>query len=272
MGMAKRLLGLAALVGLVLATAGFSVALAQQGQYDGEEVVVTGVVEDFGTAVEGATQYGVRDGATGGVYYLAGDFDFGSLVGQSVTAYGTIEVVVRSVVLNVTRIEPADECEAVSTTPELCGANTVTATFVLAVECEPPVGTGFSASVGEAPSAIGALLDGDDDRVFTTSLPVERGTEQGARIELLDPMGDEPQAPLIASTIEDFGPVLFDEDKTFEARISFCEGGGGSGGGTPGGTTGEPGVLPATGGARPIVGLAGALMLASGLIARRVFR
>ncbi len=270
--MAKRLLGLAALVGLVLATAGFSVTLAQQGQYDGEEVVVTGVVEDFGTAVEGATRYGVRDGATGGVYYLAGDFDFGSLVGQSVTAYGTIEVVVRSVVLNVTRIEPADECEAVSTTPELCGANTVTATFELAVECETPVGTEFSASVGEAPSAIGALLDEDDDRVFTTSLPVERGTEQGARIELLDPMGYEPQAPLVASEIEDFGPVLFDEDKTFEARISFCEGGGGSGGGTPGGTTGEPGVLPATGGARPIVGLAGALMLAGGLMARGAFR
>lgn len=270
--MAKRLMVLATLLGLMLVTAGVSVAFAQQGQYGGEEVVVTGVVEDFGTAVEGATQYGVRDAATGGVYYLAGDFDFDALLGQSVTAYGTTEVVVRSVVLNVTRIEPADKCEVVSPTPELCGAETVTATFELAVECDPSAETGFSASVGEAPSAVGALLDGDGDGVYTTSLPVERGMVQEARIERLDPISDEPQAPLVASTIEDFGPVLFDEDKTFEASISFCEGGGGSGSGTLDGTGGGKGVLPATGGALPIAGLASALMLAGGLMVRRVSR
>ncbi|QIN80931.1 LPXTG cell wall anchor domain-containing protein [Rubrobacter marinus] len=134
----------------------------------------------------------------------------------------------------------------------------------MAVECEPPAETGFSASVGEAPSAVGALLDGDGDGVFTTSLPVERGTVQGARIDRLDPISDEPQAPLVATTIEDFGPVLFDEDKTFEASISFCDGDGGSGGG--------PGTLPATGGVSPIAVLAGALLLAGGLLARRISR
>ncbi len=100
--------------------------------------------------------------------------------------------------------------------------------------------------------------------MYTTSLPVERGTVQGARIDRLDLMGDEPQAPLVATTIEDLGPVLFDEDKTFEASISFCDGDGGSGRDTD--------VLPATGGVLPITGLAGALLLAAGLLVRRISR
>ncbi len=156
--MSKRLVVLVTLLGTVLVAVGVSAAFAQEGQqypgpgqYSGEEVVVTGVVEDFGTAVEGATRYGLRDEATGGVYYLAGDFDFAALLGQRVTAHGTTEVVIRSVVLNATRIEPAGGCDAANASPELCEPETVTAAFELAVECDPPLTTGFEASVGEAP-------------------------------------------------------------------------------------------------------------------------
>jgi hypothetical protein len=109
--------------------------------------------------------------------------------------------------------------------PEGCepGEETVTATFELTVECRPPWGTEFSGSIGQGPTASGTLLDQDGDGVYTTSLPVERGTEQEVRIERLDPISDEPQAPLAASTIKDFGPVVFDEDKTLEASVSFCD-------------------------------------------------
>jgi len=109
--MAKRLLGLAALAAMLVAAAP---ALAQGDyqyggahQYGGQDVTVTGVVENFGTPVEGSSPYGLRDESTGLVYYLAGDFDFGAYEGQRVTASGTTEVVIRSLVLNVSSIEPA---------------------------------------------------------------------------------------------------------------------------------------------------------------------
>lgn len=114
--------------------------------------------------------------------------------------------------------------------PEGCedpgDGETVTATFELTVECRPPTGTGFSASIGQAPLATGALSDQDGDGVYTTSLPVEKGTEQEVLIERLDPISDDPQAPLVPSTLKDFGTVEFDEDETFEASVSFCDGDG----------------------------------------------
>jgi hypothetical protein len=110
--MAKKLLGLAALLAAMLVAA--TPAVAQEDdqyggahQYGGQEVTVTGVVENFGTPVEGSSPYGLRDESTGLVYYLAGDFDFGAYEGQRVTATGTTEVVIRSLVLNVSSIEPA---------------------------------------------------------------------------------------------------------------------------------------------------------------------
>ena len=111
--MAKWLLGLAALAALLMTAAP---ALAQGDyqyggayQYDGQDVTVTGEVENFGTPVEGSSPYGLRDESTGLVYYLAGDFDFGAYEGQRVTASGTTEVVIRSLVLNVSSIEPAGD-------------------------------------------------------------------------------------------------------------------------------------------------------------------
>jgi len=171
--------------------------------------------------------------------------------------------------------------------PEGCdpGEETVTATFELTVDCEPPSGTEFSASIGQGPVATGALLDQDGDGVYTTSLPVERGTEQEVLIEQLDPISDEPQAPLTASTIKDFGSVEFDEDETFSASVSFCDDGsdnGGSGnsgsgnsGGSSGGvvTSGLRNFLPSTGGGMALTLLgAGVLLVGGGLLIRRVFR
>ena len=119
--------------------------------------------------------------------------------------------------------------------------------------------------------------------MYTTALPVEQGTEHEVLIEQLSPISGEPQAPLVASTIKDFGPVGFNEDKTFTASVSFCEAGGGTdsdGGGSDSGRSGTAGgasggvggikALPATGGALPTAGLAGAVLVAGGLLARRV--
>jgi hypothetical protein len=106
--MTKRLLGL--ITGLVMVVVAAVPALAQEepgpdepaGTQPEQEVSVTGVVEDFGSSV--LPPYGLRDEATGNVYYLAlDDVDLGALSGQRITAYGTTEEVVRSVVLIVTR-------------------------------------------------------------------------------------------------------------------------------------------------------------------------
>ena len=200
--------------------------------------------------------------------------------------------------------------------PEGCedpgdGEETVTATFELTVECQPPAGTGFSASIGQGPVATGALLDQDGDGVYTVSLPVEQGTEQEVLIERLDPINDEPQAPLTASTLKDFGSVKFDEDETFSASVSFCDdgsddggtdngdgsdnnggsdndsgsdnggsnnvGSGSSSGGSSGGggvvASGIRGLLPSTGGGMALTLLgAGVLMTGGGLFIRRIFR
>ena len=181
---------------------------------------------------------------------------------------------------------------------------TVTATFELTVECQPPAGTGFSASIGQGPVATGSLLDQDGDGVYTTSLPVEQGTKQEVLIERLDPISDEPQAPLTASTIKNFGSIEFDEDETFSASVSFCDdgsdnggtdngddsdnngggsnngGSGGSGSGSSGGSSGGgalasgiSGLLPSTGGSIALTLLgAGILIMGGGLLARRIFR
>ena len=180
---------------------------------------------------------------------------------------------------------------------------TVTATFELTVECQPPAGTGFSASIGQGPVATGSLLDQDGDGVYTTSLPVEQGTKQEVLIERLDPISDEPQAPLTASTIKNFGSIEFDEDETFSASVSFCDDGSDNGGtdngdgsdngggsdnsgssgsdsGSSGGSSGggvlasgiRGGQLPSTGGMALALLGAGILIVGGGLLARRIFR
>lgn len=103
--------GLAALAAMLVAAAPAVARVDHQYggayRYGGQDVTVTGVVENFGTPVGDSSPYGLREESTGLVYYLAGDFDFGALEGQRVTAPGTTEVVIRSLVLNVSSIEPA---------------------------------------------------------------------------------------------------------------------------------------------------------------------
>jgi hypothetical protein len=162
---AKRLVTLVGMLVMMLATA--VPAFAQQGPPGtGEEISVTGVVENFGSSA--LPPYGLRDEATGGVYYLASDdVDFGALVGQRITAYGTPEEIVRSVVLNVTRVVPADG-------PAF--DRTAAFDFELTVKDEPPAGTTF---IGAVP-AEGAYPWHSQTRMVTASTLAPR-TFPGSR-------------------------------------------------------------------------------------------
>ncbi len=150
---------------------------------------------------------------------------------------------------------------------------TVVATFELTVEGEPPAGTQFSASIGAAPDLYGMLLDEDGDGVYATSLPVARGAESEVRIWRLDSSNpNDPYAPLVSSTIKDFGTAQFDEDETFYATISFKDG-------NDGGKLlkniagGAKGLLPNTGGGETLAMLgAGALLIVGGLMLRKLVR
>ncbi len=202
-------------------------------------------------------EYRLTDEVTGTTYNLISGFvQLAGYAGQRVTLEGVRVPGIDPYAFNVTAIEPADDT-----------GGTVTATFELTVECQPLAGTEFSGSIGQGPAATGALLDQDGDGVFTTSLPVERGTEQIALIQRLDPISDESQAPLAASTIKDFGLVKFEENQTFSASISFCADGGSA---TTNGDTAK--ILPTTGGVG-IFALGAATLLVGGfLLVRRIVR
>ena len=148
---------------------------------------------------------------------------------------------------------------------------TVTATFELTVEGEPPAGTEFSASIGAAPDAYGMLLDEDGDGVYVTSLPVARGAESEVRIWRLDPSNpNDLYAPLVSSTIKDFGTAQFDEDETFSAIISF-KAGNDDGKLLKNIVGGAKGLLPSTGGGETLAMLGGgALLIAGGLVLRKL--
>lgn len=88
------------------------------------------------------------------------------------------------------------------------------------------------------------------------------------------------------STVKQFGPIKLDRDEIIlPSTISLCDGGGSenndnNGGGSDdsggssngGGAAGGAKTLPATGGALPIAGLLGALLVGSGLLVRRIAR
>ncbi len=100
------------------------------------------------------------------------------------------------------------------------------------------------------------------------------GVVQGTGTEGPDARGPlRPGEPI--RVIEDFGTVLA-EDRTFEASVSFCDGGdGGSdngGSNNGGGALGGISVLPATGGAWTVAGLIGLSLVAAGLLVRKITR
>ncbi len=306
--MAKRLTVLMGMLALMLAAA--VPAMAQEGQYgsqpdpmpSGERVTVTGTLEILGSE-DPYYVYGLTDEASGQGYKLdlgytmpeAGDPSVGSFVGERIAVDG--------VAYPNPDPDGLDILEVLSFAPVDPPADTVTATFELTVECELPEGLdGFGADIGSSPIASGALLDQDGDGVYTTSLPVEKGAEHEVRIERIDLVNDEVG---VGSTLEDFGSVVFDEDRIFEASVSFCDGGGSddddgdaagdgtpavsgdtndantrggngsvdaSGGAVQGGASPAVSVLPATGGILPVAAAAGTLLILGGLAARRIFR
>ena len=183
--------------------------------------------------------------------------------------------------------------------------DTATLSLELTVEGEPPAGTTFS-GVTELESFITApLTDPDGDGLYAGSLtvPATSGGQGGPPEPLSLPVqilqgsgtqGPDARGPLRPGepirVIEDFGTVVA-EDRTFEASVSFCDGGGngpdpvgggdandyeggdGPGGGGPsGGLLGGINILPATGGAWAVAGLAGLALVAGGLLVRRIFR
>jgi hypothetical protein len=285
---AKRLVTLVGMLAMMLATA--VPAFAQQGPPGtGEEISVTGVVENFGSSA--LPPYGLRDEATGGVYYLASDdVDFGALVGQRITAYGTPEEIVRSVVLNVTRVVPADG-------PAF--DRTAAFDFELTVKDEPPAGTTFFGAVPAEGCISVALTDPDGDGVYTGTTDVPRFPPGPVPPPSAEPVslpvqivqagsGTSPCNP--TRVIKDFG-VVPANDATFKAKISFKgdrgdtttpggatpgssapgSGSGGSGSKLPS-STDEMKVLPRTGGGLPLPGIIGILLVAGSLLIRRVAR
>jgi uncharacterized protein DUF3221 len=170
--------------------------------------------------------------------------------------------------------------------------SSATFTYELAVECEPPADAEFLGLTATESLVTTPLTDPDGDGVYTGSQAVPRFAPGGpsepitispVRIVQGPPTGTGPLGPEYR-VIEDFGAVVA-EDRTLSASVSFCAGGSGGvtggggdvvsgdtndadGGAASGGTT----QLPATGGVLPVAGAVGTVLLAGGLIARRITR
>ncbi len=244
--------------------------LLPEGCNTGGEVVATGVVEK---AEATSYQYGTHalvDGGTGETIYAltSESVDLGAYEGELVTIYGTY---VAGYENGVDGGPPLVEVDRVETAPD-GSEETVTASFELTVEGDPPAGTTFFGEVGLGTRGKSVqLTDPDGDGVYTGSLKVERGTQRGAWIE----QGT-------GRLIKDFGLVTFDADKTFSASISFEDGGSGDGGSNGGdsgdGDSSNNGVntggkkakeLPKTGGAVLTLLGVGALLIVGGTLTRR---
>ena len=248
--------------------------LLPEGCDTGGEVVATAVIEK---AEATSYQYGTHalvDGDTGETIYAltSESVDLDAYEGELVTIYGTY---VPGYENGLDGGPPLVEVDRVEAAPD-GGTETVTASFELTVEGDPPVGTTFfgEAGLGTRGESV-QLEDPDGDGVYKGSLKVKRGTQRGAWIE----QGT-------GRVIKDFGLVTFDEDKTFPASISFEDGGSGDGGsnggnssdgggssndgGTTGGTKAKE--LPKTGGAVLTLLGVGALLIAGGTLIRRSLR
>ncbi len=143
--------------------------------------------------------------------------------------------------------------------------SSATFTYELTVECEPPAGATFFGFTAIESLVTTPLTDPDGDGVYTGSQTVPRFAPGGppepitlspVRIVQGPPTVTGPLGPEFL-IIEDFGAVVAN-DTTLSASVSFCDGG------TP--------ELPETGGSLPIAGAIGTLLLAGGLISRRLIR
>ncbi len=237
-----------------------------------EEVAATGVIEPLADNPD--ARHGMTDEATDQFYALRSDtvdLDAYADSGQRVTVYGTVLqtlIATEYPVLDVSRVEPADG-----------PGEAVAVTFELAIEGVPPADATFFGSLGHEPAYF-PLADLDGDDLYTATTPtglVSAGDVQPARIfqgtgtRESRVVGLVPGEPV--STIKDFGEVRFDEDTTLAASVSFAGDKNDDKGGIPGGSV-VRGIktLPATGGILSIAGLAGLVIVAGDLVARRIAR
>ena len=241
----------------------------------------------------------LNDETTGATYFARSeDVDLDSYDdGQRVDVSGTLVVDegYPEPILQVTGAEPAEDASI---------GETATLTFELSVEGEPPSDATFFGTVrGEGPRYV-PLTDEDGDGLYTRNTtvsrfpPGKRPLPQDAEpvslpVQIVQGTGTQgpdesdslrPGEP--TSVIEDFGPVRI-EDQTLSASVSFDEYRGGnttpdSGDGTS--DEGEPnglldgaassimGLLPGTGGAATLALIGAGILLAGGLLMRRLFR
>ena len=275
-----------------LAQAGEASATGTMEQLAAEPVVVDGL------QICELSTHSITDEATGQYYDLKSDtVDLDANVGQRVTVIGTPlptpaiggAGAERCPDLNVTSIVPADDQ---GLPPSVEQTDLVAQ---LTVECPQnagsPAGYQLVTTGVESLTAV-PLTDEDGDGVLT-------GTQTFAKF----PPGPQPSSesgmePITVpdvrivgpdgSTVKQFGPVRLDQDEILlPATISFCDGGSGSeqysGGGQyePGSsvTDSDPSSangtglaqLPSTGGILLTLG-AGALLVGSGLLIRKIFQ
>lgn len=296
-GIAKRSLVLVGILAVLLAAAP---ALLAQGTPApaGSEVEATGYLSPV--YPREAYSHLLNDERTGETYFARSeDVDLDSYDdGQRVGVSGTLVVDegYPEPILEITGVEPVEDPSP---------GETVTLAFELSVGGEPPPdATFFGAVRGEGIRYV-PLTDEDDDGLYTGSTTVSRfppGTRplppdaepvslpiqmvQGTGTQGPDESGSSrPGEP--TRVIEDFGPVRV-EDKTLSANVVF-EGdrggnttsgsgdggldGGGSDEGLLGGVvSGVRGLLPGTGGGAILALIGAGILLAGGLLIRRLFR
>ena len=264
--MAKRLMILLGMLAMVMATA--VPAFAES------EPQLTGVIEKPEATTYMYGTHAMTDEAGGDLYALQSEVvDLDSYVGQRVTVFGATvpgydngQVEGGPPLFEVTRVEPARG-----------PVDPVAATFELTVDGEVPAGGLFQGFVGTPrgtafdEACVGPLLDEDGDGVYVLECSVERDAELPVVLDYTSPEGKN-------TVVKDFGVVKFDEDKIFSASYSFDGDDGDpvisgdtndNGGGRT--TPSSPVQLPATGGLLPVAAI-GALLIAGGLFARRIYR
>ena len=291
--MARRLAVLTVMLTVLLAAA--PALLAQEVPAPaGSEVEATGYLSPV--YPRDAYSHLLNDETTGATYFVRSeDVDLDSYDdGQRVDVSGTlvIDEGYPEPILEVTGMEPAEDPSP---------GETATLTFELSVEGEPPTdATFFGAVRGEGPRYV-PLTDEDGDGLYTGSTTVSRfppGTRPlppdaepvSLPVQMVQGTGtqgpdesDSPSPGEPTSVIEDFGPVRV-EDKTLSASVSFEEDRGGNttpdsgdGSGSDDGLLGSAasgirGLLPGTGGAAILALIGAGILLAGGLLIRRLFR
>ena len=173
-----------------------------------------------------------------------------------------------------------------------------TLSFELTVECEPPANAAFFGNTPAESLLPVQLTDPDGDGLYTGSTTLYKYPQSpwlGQPPEPVSIPAQIVQGPPTEHTvvgpeyqvIKDFGLVKLDGDKTLAATISFCDGGSDSdqyssgdqyapvSGGTVSSPSSGDGTglaqLPSTGGAMLLTVGAGALLVGSGLLIRKIF-